>query len=181
MTGSDAAGATTRSVGDSYTTGSRSRAVYGVEIFDIASRTIKATFPIEGESVSTAVPVTAFYGVRFTPDSKHLVVGTWSMFHIYDIGSGKKVRVISPPATGNSRPVDAFAVSNKHAAIGNVNGVVWLLDFETGNVQETIKNHEDENVEYVAFSPDEKSFAYYINDMFHLVHISEESETGNDQ
>ena len=166
---------------DNIISGGPSNVVCGVEIFDIASRTIKTTFPIEGESVSSMVPVRAFYGIRFTPNSKYLVVGTWSMLHIYDIGTGKKVRVISPQSIGNSRPVEAFAVSEKHVAIGNVNGVVSLLDFKTGSVLDTIKNREDENVEYVSFSPDGKWFAYYINDMFHLVHISEKSETGNDQ
>ena len=172
--GGGAGRATVGSVKDDVISGSPHVCSFGVEIYNIPSRKMVASFPLEGESVNTAVSVPAFYGVQFSSDGKRLVVGTWSRIHVYDIASGMRVNVIFAPEQGGSRAVNDFAVSDNLAAIADVNGNLRLLDLDSGRVVEDVDSREkDKDAEGLTFSQDGKWLAYVAGKVLHVLEVSD--------
>ena len=146
---------------------------FGVEIYDIATRKMTATFPVASEGVRSIVPVRAFYGMRFSHDGSQLIVGTWSALNVYDIAGGKKIGQITPPKRKDYRTVETFAVSDRLAAVGGVEGEVWLMDLKSGLLQQEIKNRETDAIEQMEFSPDGNWLAYAVDGVLHVVDVTE--------
>ncbi len=170
--GGDYSKAVVRSAADSVSSGTTIESSFGVEIFDIASHELLTTFSIANEPVNTIVPVPVFYGAQFFNDGKQLIVGTRSKLHIYDIASGKRVKVISAQLCG-SRVVNDFAVSDKLVAIGGVKGNLRLVELNSGKVVEEVENREkNDDVAGLEFSQDGKWLAYVAGKVLHVLNVS---------
>lgn len=119
---------------------------FAIEIFDIGTRERTALHTnIESRNASTLVAVSAFWGFHYSPDSKYILVGTWSGIQVIDAESGKELHQIDTRegATGfakageeltDSWRISEFSLSSRDLlAVGVGNGTVRLFDFKTGN------------------------------------------------
>jgi WD40 repeat protein len=95
-------------------------------------------------------------GLLFSPDGKHLAIGTLHAVHLFDAATGKELRQLAGPNVFGGAA--AFAPDGKVLATGTFDGTVRLWDVATGTVLREVAGH-DLLVSSVAFSADGKLLA----------------------
>lgn len=160
---------------------------FAIQIYDLGTREEVAFIRnVESRNAGTLVPVSAFWGFRYTPDGKSLLVGTWSGVQVISIEEGKEVRQIntSEDAKEFAKPgeeltktgrIADFCLSSKNLLAVAVGSYVRLFDFGTGKYLHTLpkRDEDDKVITGIEFSPNGKWLAYYNNDRLHLVDVAE--------
>ncbi|MCE9562748.1 MAG: sigma-70 family RNA polymerase sigma factor [Planctomycetes bacterium] len=110
---------------------------------------------------------------RFTPDGKHLAIGTHEEIHIWDIENDKAVA-----RRKQEHGVDAFAVSpdGKTIAFGRYD--VYLWKWQSDEAPKKFASFGGFGTELVTFSPDGKTL--YISGIADNILTSFEVETGRE-
>ncbi|MCA9212907.1 MAG: hypothetical protein KDB27_07580 [Planctomycetales bacterium] len=152
---------------------SSTKRYYGVEIYDVGSQDLRATFPI---AVDPTWGGKVHRGVDFSSDSKQLIVGTGTRLHVYDIESGKRTNEIlierEPTIKSNyGQTVVKSTVAKGVAAVASYVGSVRLVDINTGKVLQVVSGRQTGRVTHVALSSDAKKLAFHLNGVVHVVHL----------
>jgi WD40 repeat protein len=92
----------------------------------------------------------------FSPDGKQLAVATLHAVHLFDVATGKELRLFAGPSVFGGGA--AFAPDGKVLATGTFDGTIRLWEVATGTVLCDIPGH-DLLVSSVAFSPHGKLLA----------------------
>ena len=131
-------------------------AFYGTELWNLASRTLKATLPAGKPNFVDSV--------AFSPDGRLLAVGTsYGAVQLWDVTSGTP-KATPPVIVATSTLVDsvAFSRDGKLLAAGTFGGTeLWNL--ASRKPAFTLPVGKDDRVASVAFSPDGKFLAADIN------------------
>ncbi len=161
---------------------------FAIEVFDIGTRERVAFHTaIESRNASTFVAVSAFWGFHYSPDSAHILVGTWSGIQVIDAATGKELHQIDTRegATEFAAPgqklteswrISEFSLSSRDMlAVGVGNGTVRLFDFKNGKYLTTLpkRDEDDKPITGIEFSPNGKWLAYFNNDRLHMVDVDE--------
>ena len=142
---------------------------FGVEIRDVFSRELIATFPVAIDPRHNGGQV--FRGVHLEPTNNWLVVATHTCLHVYNIETGKRLRVATFVPETDVISIYSSAVSGRLGAIGDANGVVRVVDLETGKTLETLRGREKDDITHMAFSKDGSVLSYHVDGVIHIVNL----------
>ncbi|GIV87757.1 MAG: serine/threonine protein kinase [Chloroflexus sp.] len=134
-----------------------------------ADRTIRIWDVARGETLVVLRGHTDLLGnVAFSPDGRRLASASRDgTVRLWDVASGQQIdtfRFTAPVDTQSNAPFwmtgIAFSPDGRQIAAGSINGNVYLLDAETGNVQRELRGHDGWVViRGVAYSPDGRLLA----------------------
>ena len=63
------------------------------------------------------------------------------------------------------------AISGRLGAAGDANGIVRVVDLNTGETIQTLKGREKGNVTHMAFSKDGSVLSYHVDGVVHVVNL----------
>lgn len=169
------------SVRDDVVAGRTPRRGYVADVYDVASRGLIQSVPVETEDVFSLVSVPVFHGLSFSDDGRKLVVATWSRLTVYDVATGRRERVITPSEKDSIHPVHSFAVSSRIAATGCAGGLIRVCDYSNGDILQSIHVPADRAVTHMTLSPDSGRLACYVDGVIHVVDISDLQAANGDR
>ena len=146
---------------------------FGVEIYDIATRTLKASFPISVDPRFSSGLY--FRGVHFSEDAKQLIVGTQSRFHVYDIQSGNRTTEIVIDQDALRPMIMSSDFASGLAAAGGDDGHVRIVDVANELVVQKVSSRSEEEITHVALSRNARKLAFHVDGVIHIVDIEFET------
>lgn len=142
--------------------------VFGTEIYNVTTQELIGSFPVGKDESGRGGKI--FKGVRLDPAAHRMIVATSSTIHIYDVRTGERTSTIRP-VSDDSVVFTSLAYAGKYAAVGDMVGVVRIVDLETKQLVETIPSREKSKVTHVDLSSDAKTLTYHAEGVAHIVHL----------
>ncbi len=142
---------------------------YGVEIRNVFTKELVATFPVGKDPKHNGGQL--FRGVHIDSDDKTLVITTHTCLHVYDIETGKRLRIVKFVPVSSAISLNCSAISGRLGAAGDSKGIVRVVDLETGDTLQTIKGREKGDVTHMEFSKNASVLSYHVDGVIHVVNL----------
>ena len=142
---------------------------FGVEIREVHSRKLVATFPVGTDPTHNGGKL--FRGVHLDGENKRLVIASHTCLQVYDISTGKRTRVVTLVPESEVVSIYSSAISGRMGAAGDANGIVRIVDLESGELLQTINGREKGEVTHMAFSKDGSVLSYHVDGVVHVVNL----------
>lgn len=140
-----------------------------MEIRNVYSKELIATFPVGLDPKPSSGKL--FTGVHLDADNQRLVISTRTCFHVYDMKDGKRIRLVELIPESESESIYSSAICGRLGAAGEGQGLVRVVNLETGELLQKIKCREKSFVDQMAFSKNGSVLSYHVDGVIHVVNL----------